>query len=331
MATRKKSLYEILGVSRDANSIDLGLAYRQALAAAERAVPQDPTQQALIAQAQEILLNPDRRAAYDASLVTADEKEAAKEQSGAPDLDLGGDEASTTARKLPWLPIVGALVIVAIGAFFTFRSTPVPEQRMAEAPKAVTPIVPPAPPKSRSANEILTMALPSVGRVLSYDMSGRMTPVGLALAIEQGTMVTTCDGVVAGTQLVVKLGAESHSANLLITDETLGLCKLSVPGVVLRSLVVAADEPKAGDTIHALNANDQGEMALTKGTVTKVTSAPAGRVLEISMPISPTGSGGAIFDDFGRVVGIATLRPGAGASMALPASALAEMRSRTRN
>ncbi len=331
MATRKKSLYEILGVSRDANSIDLGLAYRQALAAAERAVPQDPTQQALIAQAQEILLNPDRRAAYDASLVTAAEKEAAKEQAGAPDLDLGGDEASATARKLPWLPIVGALVIVAIGAFFTFRSTPVPEQRVAEAPKTVTPIVPPAPPKSRSANEILTMALPSVGRVHSYDMSGRMTPVGLALAVEQGTMVTTCDGVVAGTQLVVKLGAESHSANLLITDETLGLCKLSVPGVVLRSLVVAADEPKAGDTIHALNANDQGEMALTKGTVTKVTSAPPGRVLEISMPISPTGSGGAIFDDFGRVVGIATLRPGAGASMALPASALAEMRSRTRN
>ncbi len=332
MATRKKSLYEILGVSRDANSIDLGRAYQKALAAAERAVPPDPTHQALIAQAQEILLSPDRRAAYDASLVTAAEKEAAKEQAGAPDLDLGGDEeASTATRKLPWLPIVGALVIVAIGAFFTFRSTPVPEQRMADAPKTVAPIVPPAPLKPRTSAEILTMALPSVGRVMSYDMSGRMTPVGLALAVEQGAMVTTCEGVVAGTQLVVKLGAESHSANLLITDETLGLCKLSVPGVTLKSLVVAAEEPQAGDTIHALGANDKGDMALTQGTVKKITSTPSGRMLEVSMPISATGSGGAIFDNFGRVVGVATLRAGAGASAALPTSALAEMRSRTRN
>ncbi len=329
MATRKKSLYEILGVSRDANSIDLGLAYQEALAAAERVVPPDPTHQALIAQAQEILLNPARRAAYDASLVTLAEKEAAKEQAGAPDLDLGGDEASAGSRKLPWLPIIGALAIVAIGAFFTFRSTPVPEQRTADAPKTATPIVPPAPPKPRTAAEILAMAMPSIGRVMSYDMSGRMTPVGLALAVEQGAMVTTCEGVVAGTQLVVKLGAESHSANLLITDEALGLCKLSVPGVTLKSLVVAAEEPQAGDTIHALGANEKGDMALTQGTVKKVTSTRSGRTLEVSMPISATGSGGAIFDNFGRVVGVAT--PGAGASAALPASALAEMRSRTRN
>lgn len=331
MATRKKSLYEILGVSRDANSIDLGLAHQEALAAAERAVPQDPTHQALIAQAHEILLNPDRRAAYDASLVTLAEKEAAREQAGAPDLDLGGDEAPAGSHKMPWLPIIGALVVVAIGAYFTFRSTPVPQQRLADAPTTVTPIVPPAPPKARTSEEILAMALPSVGRVMSYDMSGRMTPVGLALAVEQGAMVTTCEGVVAGTQLVVKLGAESRSANLLITDETLGLCKLSVPGVTLKSLVVAAEDPQAGDTIHALGGNEKGDMALTQGTVTKVTSTPSGRMLEVSMPISATGSGGAIFDNFGRVVGVATLRPGAGASAALPASALAEMRSRTRN
>ena len=77
MAAQKKSLYEILGVSPDANSIDLGLAYERRKGELQRAVPQDPSAMALLHQAREILANPARRAAYDASLLTAAEKAAA--------------------------------------------------------------------------------------------------------------------------------------------------------------------------------------------------------------------------------------------------------------
>ena len=80
MASGKKSLYEILGIERDANSIDIGLAYERRRAALARAVPPDQSEGALVQQAFEVLSDAKRRAAYDASLVTAEEKAAAAAQ-----------------------------------------------------------------------------------------------------------------------------------------------------------------------------------------------------------------------------------------------------------
>src|SRR6185369_15581077 len=86
MASAKQSLYEILGIGRDANSIDVGLAYERRRAEAAKRVPPDASEVALVQQAYEVLSDPARRAAYDASLVTAAEKAAAAEQG--PDLLL---------------------------------------------------------------------------------------------------------------------------------------------------------------------------------------------------------------------------------------------------
>lgn len=331
MAAPKQTLYDILGVSRDATAIDIGLAYRKAIAAADRAVPPDPTRQALIHQAHEILSNATRRTAYDSSLVTAAERQAAREHVAAPDLELGTDEDETPRRKLPWIPIGAAIVVVLVGAILTLRQPPPTEPR---APEAVTQgaaaPTPPPPAKPRTAAEILASAVPSVGRVVTYDMAGRMNAAGLALAVEPAAMVTTCEGVQAGSQIVVKMGPESLSATLAITDETLGLCRLLVPGAAFKPLPIASDDAQAGQAIHVLGANDKGDLALTQGTVKQVRNTPAGPALELSMPIAAAGSGGAVFDELGRVVGIATRREGAGTSSALPASSLAAMRSRSR-
>ncbi len=76
----KKSLYEILGVPRDAMDLDIGLAHANRLKELQRASPPDPGAQVLLHQAYETLSDARRRAAYDASLVTAAEKAAAAEQ-----------------------------------------------------------------------------------------------------------------------------------------------------------------------------------------------------------------------------------------------------------
>ena len=58
---------------------------------------------------------------------------------------------------------------------------------------------------------------------------------------------------------------------------------------------------------------------------------PNGSVIELSMPIAAAGSGGAVLDEYGRLVGIATTshKLGAGLNIALPASWLAQMRTRS--
>ena len=144
-------------------------------------------------------------------------------------------------------------------------------------------------------------------------------------------MVTTCHGMSAGSQVVVRIGKDTSSATLDVTDEVLDLCRIAVAGLAAPPIAVSPDDARAGDKIYALGANAAGELALTQGTVKGVRPGPNGKVIELSMPVAPGGSGGAVFDTFGRLVGIATVphKYGAGLNIALPASWLAQMRTRT--
>jgi len=60
-------------------------------------------------------------------------------------------------------------------------------------------------------------------------------------------------------------------------------------------------------------------------------NSPDGKLIELSVPVTQGNSGGAVLDAFGRLVGITTVphKYGAGLNVAMPASWLAQMRTRT--
>ncbi|HET7729456.1 MAG TPA: trypsin-like peptidase domain-containing protein [Usitatibacter sp.] len=333
MAQAKKTLYDILGAPRDATPIDIGLAHERRTAEFQRAVPQDPSAEALLHEAYEVLSDPARRAAYDASLVTAEERAAAAQQSE-PDLVIE-DEPVPARKRLSWPVIaVGAVVVLAI-LYFALRPGRLPDpdakkpEPVAEAPKPV----PPPPPKALPAADILKQASVSSGKLVSVEMSGRSVPIGIAVATEPNAMVTTCHGIQAGGKLVVVVGTETYAADLANTDETLDLCRLTVAGMNARPFAIATDEPRAGDKIIAVGMNASGQLAATEGTIKKLIAAPNGKVLEISVPVAATASGGGVFDPYGRLVGIATTPHAYGPNLhvALPASWIAQIRSRGRS
>ena len=331
MAQPKKTLYQILGVSRDASQADIGLAHEMKSAEVQRANPPDANAVSLVNHAREILCNPARRAAYDVSLVSAAEKDAAAQLAHAPDLELDGPgEDDERKRKLRLGAMIGGVALILVVLFFAVRPkapAPAPIAPVAEAPKPA----PPPPPKLRTASEVLADAMTSGGQLMSYSMSGAATPVGIALAIEPGQMVTTCHGLPAGSKLVVKVGAQMHPADLNITDEELDLCRLSVAGLTTPPLKLAAEDAKAGDKIFAVGVDAKGELAAVEGTVSQVRTTARGKVLEVSMPIAAGASGAGIFNQQGQLVGIATTPHafGAGLNIALPISWVAEMRSRS--
>jgi S1-C subfamily serine protease len=325
----KKSLYEILGVEPDANELDINLAFQRRNFELQRIAQPDPNAIGLVQQAHEILSDPKRRAAYDASRVTAAERAAAADQE--PDLVIEEGDAAAPRRK--WLvPAIVAAVIVVFAVFFALKPGPAPQKAepapVAEAPKPA----PPPPPQPLSAPQLLAAAIRATGQLLAYDMSGAAVPIGLAVSLEPGTVLTTCHGMTAGGKPVFRQGAETLSAELTVADEVLDLCRFTVPGLAARSLAIAADEPRAGDRIHALGLNAKGEFALTEGTVKQVRMAQNVKVLEVSMPIAPGGSGGPVLDDFGRVVGIASTphRYGTGINAAISSAWISQMRSRER-
>ena len=330
MAQPKKTLYEILGVTPDASSIDIGLAHEKRLAELAKLVPPDATATALLQQAYEILSNQNRRTAYDSQLVTAAEKAAAQQQ--APDLELEPEEGEDDGRrrKMRLLGMVGAMALVLFVLFFVFRPHPAPPapEPVAEAPKPA----PPPPPKPRTGGEILADFNTSGGQILSYSMSGSATPIGVAVEVELGQMVSTCHGIPAGEKLVVKVAGQMQPAELAIVDEELDLCRLLVPGFNTPPLKVAAEDAKAGDKVYSVAMDSKGAFGATEGTVTQVRTTPLGKVLEVSMPIAANASGSGIFNQWGQLVGIATAphKFGQGLNIALPVSWIAQMRSRTK-
>src|ERR1700686_637654 len=99
----KTTLYDILGVSRDAKLTDIGGAYNKFRAEMnDETMPPNPRRAALMREAFEILYDPEKRAAYDQSL-------------RAPKVLLG----QATSRVTPLHAGAGlALVIIAAAAYF---------------------------------------------------------------------------------------------------------------------------------------------------------------------------------------------------------------------
>ena len=325
MAQPKKTLYDILGVARDASAQDIAAAYERRKGSLESTPSADPNVANVVRQAYDVLRDPRRRASYDASLAGAAQRAAAEPQI----VIEPGDEPGE--RKRPWIPIAaGALLLVAVLFLLVRPSRTPPPAPAAEAPAAVATAEAPKPAalRERSGAEIMADASTSGGPLLSYSMSGQSTPVGIAISAEQGMMVTTCHSIPAGTKLVVRVGAESYPADLLITDETLDLCKLQVANFGTPPVKLAGEEPKAGDKIFTVGVNAKSEPAVTEGTVKQILATTEGRLIELSMPIGQYSSGGGVFDRYGRLVGIATVQHKSGLSIALPAAWIPEMRSR---
>ena len=297
MYGRKDSLYDILEVPRDAKVTDIVRAYRKLRSQMmEETAPPDPRRSALLHEAYEVLSDPDRRAAYDRSLAS-------------PGLAA---PAGGTSAKPKWVGVFAGVVILTAALYFTLNRPGT------------------SPPAARAPQEIIDAASFAVGRVQSIDLSGRAAQVGLAVAIDEGVMVTTCHGLAPGAQLVVALEARTPAARVSMADEELDLCKLAVDGAGSRPLPIGTEPPRAGDKVYAVRADGAAKFALLAGTVKQLRNSPKGRVIEVTIPIAPTASGGPLLDANGRLVGITTAPHAFGdaSHIALPAAWIKEARSR---
>jgi hypothetical protein len=278
MSSRIPTHYETLGISPAAKHTDVGLAYRRKLSALRREdAPPDLKGETKLREAFEVLSDLDRRAAYDEQLRKARMKPA-----------FGKNHAA-----------IAALFVVAIGAglFWHLRPYLMPE----------TVDVPQGPGKSYQ--EIVNAAIPAVGRLRTVDMSGQAHAAGIAFAVEEGVLVTSCEGLSPTAQLNVDLQPRIIPARVTLSDEDLGLCKLEVLGAGSWPLSVSAVPAKAGDRVFATVVGPKGEVSLRAGQVRSIKAEGKAAVLEVSVPLLPQHGGAPLLDIYGRVVAVANMPP----------------------
>ena len=287
----KDSLYEVLGVYRSSSAKDIERAYRRLRAELEKdAAP--PERLTLVREAHEVLSDPHRRAAYDASLKS--------------DEFLHPESARRVPPAVKWAPIAAIAVAILAGLWFLFR---------------------PSGEAERIPAEIVAAAAPSVGRVHVIEISGRATPHANAFAIDKGVMLTTCQGFRANTQVVVKFGSRTAAAQVSRSDPKRNLCRLAVVDAGRWPLGINAAGPKPGDKAYTVSTSPTGETLLADVKVRALLPLDGGQAIELSVPVEPTQNGGPLLDTQGRVIGVLTTQHGfVGKGIALPAKWAQDLR-----
>lgn len=324
--TKKRSLYDILGIERDAMAIDIGVAYKKRLAELERKPDAEPQEIALVREAYHILCQPKEREAYDASLITREEREEAKAHGTDLVLEADDEETIEARGRKRWILIAAIVAFILVAAIVIWRMSS-GERSVPPAPIAaekVAPPPPPPPPKTRNATEILGIAAPVIAGILAYDISGKPQPVGNGVLVASDAIVTTCHGLPPSATIVSRVGVESVPATVAIFDEDLDLCRLTITPVSARPLVPSTEEPKAGDTVFAVGYHQGSELSVAEATVKAVRATNTSRVIELSVTVPASASGGGLFDAYGRLVGVLTDKGNAATTAAM----LAQMRTR---
>jgi hypothetical protein len=280
MTIEDQTLYEVLGVGRGAKADEIAMAYRRIRTELQKeSSAPNPRLATLAKVAFETLTNPANRAQYDASLRNATIPKPAvkvKKKSG--------------GRKSIVVPVVAFLVVAGAGAgYYFFARAPAPSaQRPGE--------------KTLSPEQIVQAVAPHLGRVQGALMSGEVRDLGVAVAMGENEMVTTCRGIADGMILTVRTGESNSRAELARANEGLDICTLTVKGagegIKLRP---GAPGPQEKLVAVLVNAGGQPEarQVSAAGAIKEATGAAFALKTDAPLP-----NGAPVFDSQARLAGI---------------------------
>src|SRR6185295_5946025 len=170
MADPRRTHYDELGVPRQAKPLDVQRAYAKYRKEADRetAIP-NPQRDRRVQAAYDTLSDPDKREAYDESLRSPEQRKALAARRG-------------SSKGVLFLVAAVVVAAAAAGGFFLMKR---------------------GGPPPADTELIANAATLAVGRVDTVDLTGKGGPVGLAFAIDENLVATTCNGITPMSQLTL--------------------------------------------------------------------------------------------------------------------------------
>ncbi|MBV8633309.1 MAG: trypsin-like peptidase domain-containing protein [Burkholderiaceae bacterium] len=317
----KKTLYDLLGVAPDAGADEIVLAYDKARAALEQSAQPDPNQAVILREAFQVLSHKQKRNAYDAGLAA---KEAAAVQV----------VAEAPSNRAMWIG-AAALVLAVLGWVAVKKTAHNDAQPPVAASKPPVITIQPARLEARQLNaeELYARVSPSVARVNVTDEQGNLLGVGSAVVVGPGDVITNCHVARIGPNLELNFRSEKAKATVVTADEIYDLCLLHANGLSAPPVVTAdLNEVRTGEAVYAIGSPQGLELTISEGIISSLRSVPdVGTVIQTSAAISPGSSGGGLFDNQGRLIGITTFQSKSGQNLnfAVPAEWIKSMSTRS--
>ena len=172
---------------------------------------------------------------------------------------------------------------------------------------------------------------PSVLVVERIDRAGRRNGFASGVVVAAAQVVTSCHALTQTAAVRVRSGARRHDAVLALADPERDLCRLAVDGLQAPVPRIApASELKVGQRVYAVGTPKGLERTISEGIISSLRPRARSFVIQTTAPMSRGSSGGGLFDEEGRLVGIAafTYTRGQNLNFAVPASWVREIEDR---
>ena len=174
---------------------------------------------------------------------------------------------------------------------------------------------------------------PSVWTVRTQDAAGRALAQGSAVVVGPGRLVTNCHVLRHAKTLSVARENVSYGATLEYPDTERDLCQLKVANFTAPPVALASPgAQQTGARVYAIGSPRGLENTISDGLLSGIRRGASGEIeaLQISVPVSSGSSGGGLFDEQGRLIGITSAgwRDSQNLNFALPADWIAEVPAR---
>jgi len=190
-----------------------------------------------------------------------------------------------------------------------------------------------SPVAAATAEAVFERAAPSVVVVERLDAAGKRNGFASGVVIGAGRVVTACHAVAHTAAVQVRHAEERFAAVLEFADSERDLCQLVVDKLTAPAAKVASVQAlKVGQRVYAIGTPKGLELTLSEGLISSLRPRARSFVIQTSAAMSRGSSGGGLFDDEARLVGVAAFQfaKGQNLNFAVPASWTKEIATRSR-
>lgn len=180
-----------------------------------------------------------------------------------------------------------------------------------------------APAQAMPPDRLYSMLAPSVWRVFGVDRDKKPLRQGSAVVIAPEILLTNCHVLKGARSIFVTQANVVHVAHLQYADPERDMCQIVARNLKAPAATLGNSERVVvGQRIYTLGAPLNLELTLSDGLVSSMRRDEQGQLhyIQISAPVSHGSSGGGLFDEEGRLIGItsAIFASGQNLNLAIP-------------
>lgn len=202
------------------------------------------------------------------------------------------------------------LVAVALVAVVSLASA----QRRKES-------IPPSKNVQPPARELFKVLSPSVFVIETLDAKGVAIALGSGVSISNDEIVTNRHVIEGGKSWRVRQGGNTWPARIAFVDSGHDLCELRVSGLNAPAVITRTSSAlSVGERVYSLGAPEGFELSLSEGLISGLRKFEGVSLIQTTAPISHGSSGGGLFDEEGKLIGITTfaIKDGQNLNFAIP-------------